>query len=283
MKKGFWNGFTIFLMVVLLVLVWIASPVLMNILCEEAELLFGISIPPLSLGELFIALGTLFVALAFFCMILVFSAQQEQMDRLSRVFSERYENQEKTLIQQNFENRFFRMLDLFRDARTVTGIHVKVFENTREYLGQRAFDEMKRIGYHTEYYKKLSVNFNTYLRTVYRILQYIHDSSGTDRELYASLFKTQLSDSELHFLFFNCLQDLYKEKLKPLIEEYAVLENMDSGSVLQPLLMEYSINAFGENTTLREMYAAESVRPAAREPEIKTYVTAEADVIFSDL
>lgn len=261
MKKSFWNGIVIALLLVIVVMVWISSPGLINLFCGW----MGAGCP-VSFGEAFVALNALFSGFAFLGIILLLVSQQKEFARASGKAGEKYDKQVETMILHGFESTFFHMFTLYKDALASTAFTVKNYEETWDYSGLQAFDELKKIGYYDEYYKRYSSHFQIYLRTVYQILNYIRISPIENKHFYAALFKTQLSDSELHFLFFNCLQEHTQGKLKAFVEEYAIFEHIDPYTVWPPLLIEYAVNAFGENATLREMYAEEKERHAMLEP-----------------
>lgn len=72
-----------------------------------------------------------------------------------------------------------------------------------------------------------------YFRLLYRILKYIDDSHKKIPEMtlskryeYASIVRSTLSQYELVLLFYNCLSSNGREKFKPLIEKYAIFNNL---------------------------------------------------------
>lgn len=72
-----------------------------------------------------------------------------------------------------------------------------------------------------------------YFRLLYRILKYIDDSSKNIPEMtkdkkyeYACIVRATLSQYELIMLFYNCLSLNGMEKFKPLIERYAIFNNL---------------------------------------------------------
>ncbi|MDL2286385.1 putative phage abortive infection protein [Desulfococcaceae bacterium OttesenSCG-928-F15] len=277
MKKNFWNGIIVVLLIVIVVMVWVSSPGLMAALCGWMGAKGAAC--PADFGETFVALDALFSGLAFLGIILLLISQRKEFARASIEAGEKYDKQVETMILHGFESTFFHMFTLYKDAVASTAFTVKNYEGTWDYTGLQAFDELKKIGYYDEYYKRYSSHFQIYLRTVYQILNYIRISHIENKHFYAALFRTQLSDSELHFLFFNCLQEHTQGKLKALVEEYSIFEHIDPYTVWPPLLIEYSVKAFGENPTLCEMYAEEKERHAMLEP-----ATSQPDIhFFSDL
>lgn len=72
-----------------------------------------------------------------------------------------------------------------------------------------------------------------YFRLLYRILKYIDDSSKKIPEMtkskkyeYTSIVRATLSQYELIILFYNCLSTNGNRKFKPLIEKYAIFNNL---------------------------------------------------------
>lgn len=75
-----------------------------------------------------------------------------------------------------------------------------------------------------------------YFRHLYRIVKFVDDAeiikSKTKKYEYICILRAQLSDYELGFLFYNCLSDNGREKFKPLIEKYALFNNLRYYKVL---------------------------------------------------
>jgi hypothetical protein len=55
---------------------------------------------------------------------------------------------------------------------------------------------------------------------------------------YTSLMRAQLSNSELLFLFYNCLTT-YGKGFKPLVEEFGLLEHLDKSLLLDKSHTDY--------------------------------------------
>lgn len=68
-----------------------------------------------------------------------------------------------------------------------------------------------------------------YFRHLYRVFKYINDSDvidDTDKYKYACMARACLSQYELIMLFYNCLSSNGNKKFKPLIETYAIFNNI---------------------------------------------------------
>ena len=85
-----------------------------------------------------------------------------------------------------------------------------------------------------------------YFRSLYHIFKFISLSEFQDKQFYANLVVAQLSSYELALLFYNCLTSYGNEKFKPLIEQFGVLENLDTNLALAGSHLErYDKSAFG--------------------------------------
>lgn len=68
-----------------------------------------------------------------------------------------------------------------------------------------------------------------YFRHLYRVIKYIDESKVINNEQkyeYTSIVRSGLSQYELILLFYNCLSKHGKDKFKPLIENYALFNNL---------------------------------------------------------
>lgn len=68
-----------------------------------------------------------------------------------------------------------------------------------------------------------------YFRQLYNIFKMIHENKDFDdatKYYYASIVRSTLSQYELIMLYHNCLSSNGRERFKPLVEEYAILNNI---------------------------------------------------------
>lgn len=87
-----------------------------------------------------------------------------------------------------------------------------------------------------------------YFRNLYRIFKFIDESdlSEKDKKSLAGLLRAQLSNSELALLFYNG-KALIGLKFKPLLEKYAMFENMNMGTLLEAeSARDYKATAYGD-------------------------------------
>ena len=85
-------------------------------------------------------------------------------------------------------------------------------------------------------YRRHEQDLGPYFRTLYHIFKFVHGEaqlSAQQKINYANIARAQLSDVELHVIFYDGLTDL-AEKFKPLIEQYGILKHIHAGSLLHP-------------------------------------------------
>ena len=179
---------------------------------------------------------------------------------------EEFEEQNKTMKRQRFENTFFNMLSLQQEIvanlsfeyyvnPTICPSNIpaeqfyakcpkgmlrgrEVFEGMYkraiiDYNGKRYADGLYNILKHFGYlvYTNISTTtrFDHCFRHLYRIYKYVDTSdliTDDERYNYACIVRSQLSDYELVILFYNGLTSNGRAKFKPLIEKYAIFNNL---------------------------------------------------------
>ncbi|MCD8418536.1 putative phage abortive infection protein [Tenacibaculum finnmarkense genomovar finnmarkense] len=85
-----------------------------------------------------------------------------------------------------------------------------------------------------EVYDVVQTDFGHYFRNLYRMVKLVDNSTFSSNENedfnkkyeYTSIIRSQLSDYELLWLFYNCLSSNGIEKFKKLIEKYSLLKNV---------------------------------------------------------
>lgn len=93
-----------------------------------------------------------------------------------------------------------------------------------------------------------------YFRYFYRILRYIDDSKMIDdkqKYRYASLLRAHMSSYELLIMHYNGLSSVGCDKLKPLLEKYAMLNNIRYERLSQGSIVEER-SFFGEDNYYRD-------------------------------
>lgn len=225
---------------------------------------------------MFGAVNALFSGLAFAGLIVTLLYQKEELklqrEELKETRNElnaqklEFQEQNKTMKRQRFENTFFNMLSLQQEivanlsfeyyvnpiicpsnipaeqfyAKCPKGmLHGReVFEGMYkraiiDYNGKRYADGLYNILKHFGYlvYTNISTTtrFDHCFRHLYRIYKYVDTSdliTDDERYNYACIVRSQLSDYELVILFYNCLTSNGRAKFKPLIEKYAIFNNL---------------------------------------------------------
>jgi len=172
---------------------------------------------------------------------------------------EQLEEQNKTLKIQRFENTFFQMLNQFQEiVNNISYSYIDITEERHTVKGREAFYDSYEVAIHKTklqdwnpvhinhryvgmrdiikslgdegYYESFTPTyFDHYFRFLYRILKFVETSPlVTDFEEeyeYTCILRAMLSRYELVWLYYNGLS-YGKDKLKPLIERYAMLNNL---------------------------------------------------------
>jgi hypothetical protein len=187
-----------------------------------------------------------------------------------------FEKQNETLRIQRFENTFFNMLSQFQEVVNTLSAKYKsrgevIVVDGRE-IFKAAYEEMpvfienpegngefrrfkgilntiKNEG--LEGYVKADVptNFDHYFRLLYRILKFVNESKVItdfdEKYEYTAMLRALLSRYELVWLYYNGLSDYGVEKLKSLIERYAMLKNLRDDLLVDGVdVGSYSESAF---------------------------------------
>lgn len=212
-------------------------------------------------GDMFGGINALFTALAFAGLIFTAALQRRELElqRLELQATRReLANQSKQLTVQNevatrqlFENTFFQLVRLHHQI--VEAIRLPSAPNhPRE--GRRAFEtfyrnlqaqfsswnptmgpelEAIRKAYNTLYQDEQR-HFGHYFRNLYHIVRFVDRADPALRSEYIGFLRAQLSAYELVCLFYNCLSSHGNEKFKPLVEKYALFNNLPLELLQQP-------------------------------------------------
>ena len=95
-------------------------------------------------------------------------------------------------------------------------------------------------------YGNLNADLGHYFRNLYRIIKMVDEKKFSDnieddfriKYSYTSIIRSQLSDDEIKWLFFNCLSKKGSEKFKPYIEKYTLLKLIPRNT--EPVFIKYS-------------------------------------------
>lgn len=172
---------------------------------------------------------------------------------------EQLEEQNKTLKIQRFENTFFQMLNQFQEiVNNISYSYIDKLDKRHTVKGREVFRDSFEVAIHNtniqdwdpthinhkyegmrDIIKSLGnegyeesftpTYFDHYFRFLYRILNFVKTSplvTDFDEEYeYTCMLRAMLSRYELVWLYYNGLS-YGKDKLKPLIERYAMLNNL---------------------------------------------------------
>lgn len=211
-------------------------------------------------GDQFGAVNALFSGLAFAGLIYTIILQRRDLKlqrEEMRDQTKEFKKENETLKIQRFENTFFNMLSQFQEVVNSLSVKFKkggedfeasgreVFRASFERMPvivdipscnrdyQRIYGMVNVIGYKgMEAYVKADVPtyFDHYFRLLYRILKFVKDTPlitrFDDEYEYTSMLRAILSRYELVWLYYNGLSEYGVDKLKPLIERYAMLKNL---------------------------------------------------------
>jgi hypothetical protein len=120
------------------------------------------------------------------------------------------------------------------------------YEATQE---SASISEMERIedAYQT-FWTRSNDKLSHYFRFLYRTIRFVEESNTKDKQLYASIIISQLSDQELILLYYNCLSSNGIKKFKPLAEKYALFDNLPVDILFEESHMYlYESSAWGDN------------------------------------
>lgn len=162
------------------------------------------------------------------------------------------EQQRKDIALERFESNFFELLHFHQEITNGLLLKCNMKSHPSEEKGRDVFQLLYEniiiIGGYVGIKDIIKSNVNNwndkylnspigfldhYFRLLYRILKYIDDSQKKIPEMtlskryeYTSIVRATLSQYELILLFYNCLSSNGREKFKPLIERYAIFNNL---------------------------------------------------------
>ena len=193
-------------------------------------------------------------------------------DELSKT-ADAQQEQSKSIKQQNFENTFFNMLDLYKDAvDNITiekGAQYWVVDNMNNniHAGEVLHKDSKTFskGIINKYikfienrlkadlattrisiYKKFDDHFNMhlghYFGYIYQVLKFLsRNKQFNEDNFYSDMFRSLFSKSELKLLFYHCTTDIAKVKFRDFIKEFGFFEHLEYEKII------YSIKPFPYN------------------------------------
>lgn len=155
-----------------------------------------------------------------------------------------FEESRKVFIKQQFENKFFSLLDLYQNI--IGSMHYDVPNSSERFVGKEFFIKHKQDIFQSfnptnSFYKnrKIAIDKYTifyiankeliahYYRTLYRIFKLINETEfdKKDKTSYSKIIRAQLSEAELFFINYNACTS-YGRKFQPLINEYNLTKHL---------------------------------------------------------
>lgn len=228
-------------------------------------------------GDMFGAVNALFTGLAFATLIYTTWLQRDELELQREELSATREElagqkrqlteQTETFALQRFEDSLFSLLRIqgeivnAMDLIDVSGRITKsrdcfrvwykrlqtIHAKHAVYADGQAMQTVQSI--YQRFYSDHQAELGHYFRHLYHIIKFVKEAPIRDKRKYTSLVRAQLSGYEQLMLFYNCLSELGFQKFKPLVEEFALLENMPQSQLIDRKLHLplYSSSAFGED------------------------------------
>lgn len=207
--------------------------------------------------ELFNSVNTLFAGLALAGVVYAVLLQRIELRHNTFELTAQklqFKKQNKILQSQKFESSFFQLLLFYNKLHDA----VQYYTEGRTFLGAEAFEEIRidlrrlsirpldNLSDYTDIVFQNTKGLRNYFNNLYNIIKFTHEDSIKEKDKYISIFRSQLSAAEHVLLFYDCLGSTNSKKFKPLMEEYALFEDMDCGLLLSyQHSNRYDIRAFG--------------------------------------
>ena len=103
------------------------------------------------------------------------------------------------------------------------------YKNKKQYIGLKGLFEGNANPYPIYEINRNVSSLDHYFRQLYIIIKMINDNDDLDSETkyyYTTIVRSTLSQYELVLLFHNCLSSHGRERFKPLVEKYTLLNNI---------------------------------------------------------
>lgn len=174
--------------------------------------------------------------------------QKEQLEQQSETFElQRFESTLFSLMQVHAMNLSNLRFDGNQGKQGVKSLWTLFFNEFRHLPELRSRDNSLLLSvqrYQSVYRDNESV-FGIYFRGLYHIFKFIKSSNISNKKLYTSIIRAQLTTYEQLVLFYNCLS-ADGVKFKPLVEEFSLLKGLPFDKLVNPEhKSEYIEQAYG--------------------------------------
>lgn len=231
-------------------------------------------------GDSFNVLTSLFTGLAFAGVIISVILQTQELKETRTEFK----GQKEALQNQEFDNKFFQMLNLLTNITE----NLNIESGGKKYQGKETFELLKNkfqedIQDNSNYSQDKFSNFQSvfndfnnsydttfkyYFINLYQILKYINTYIEDEKEAkeYTNMLRAQLTKNQLVLLAYNAIgvQDFTTNDYQQLVEKYSFFEHLryddfcENQNIIQTVntvLVRYENKAFGKNQDLIDKIA----------------------------
>lgn len=210
-------------------------------------------------GDSFGVIGAMMASIAAIAAVAAYRTQSAEL----RAARARESTQQNSSDQRDFESTFFNLLQLIRDTVREVSVPDKygldpvsgkeALRRIYDFIGDEAFSPGKNA---SDSFKKFHTRFRDelahYFRLVYHVLKFINESRVSEKRRYVGFFRATLTEGELGLIALNCMYGAGKRKLKPLVEEYALLHNISDWSASHWHMLDIiDVKAFGDRNIRR--------------------------------
>lgn len=200
-----------------------------------------------SLGYIELAVSVALILLSVLYLVLL---QKKEL----KIKKSELEVTRSSLAQANFETTFFNLLKLHHERIQALEIYQNIGPNIQgrscfNYIYYKSFvilyggsddDEfhkhltpLQRVQtYYNQLYSVFESDLSYYFRNLYHLLHFVDADAMEPKWPYIRLLRAQLSSPELLLLFYHGLT-VHGETIRPLIEKYALLNNIPTSSLLR--------------------------------------------------
>lgn len=205
-------------------------------------------------GDSFGPLSAIFSCAAAICAFLAYRSQAEEVKRIK----ESAEVDRKSVYRRDFENTFFKMIDMIRQC--VRDMDLTTYKK-ETYSGTDVLDHLVFILWNSEQvcepnlisqrysqiYKGSKIDLPHYFRMCYHLVKFLDESEIENKQIYIRIFRATLSNPEMILIGLNAIYGGGKEKFRPLVEKYALLHNISSSDAIRlSIFGEIDKSAFGD-------------------------------------